>query len=215
MEFHIIDLKTWKRKEYFEHYFKTVPCTYSLTTKLDISAIKDNKAKLYPSILYAVSTVVNRHEEFRTAIDDAGRIGIFSEMMPCYTIFHKDTEMFSNIWTEYSSDYEKFCKQYEQDIQQYGETNGFLAKPNQPANTFPVSMIPWVCFDGFNLNLQNGYGYLIPIFTFGKYYEENRKYWIPLSIQVHHAVCDGFHTCRFINELQEIIQTLPKPKMSK
>lgn len=31
-------------------------------------------------------------------------------------------------------------------------------------------------------------------------------YWIPLSIQVHHAVCDGFHVCRFINELQELLK---------
>ena len=97
MEFRLIDLKTWKRKEYFTHYFESVPCTYSMTTKLDITTIKTSKAKLYPTLLYAVSTVVNRHEEFRTAMDDDGRIGIFSEMMPCYTIFHKDTEMFSSI----------------------------------------------------------------------------------------------------------------------
>ena len=80
-----------------------------------------------------------------------------------------------------------------------------LAKPNPPENTFPVSMIPWTSFEGFNLNLQNGYDYLLPIFTFGKYYEDGGKYYIPLSIQVHHAVCDGFHVCRFINELQELL----------
>ena len=28
-------------------------------------------------------------------------------------------------------------------------------------------MIPWSTFDGFNLNLQKGYDYLIPIFTMG------------------------------------------------
>ena len=209
MEFRLIDLKRWKRKAYFTHYFESVPCTYSMTVKLDITTIKTGKAKLYPTLLYAVSTVVNRHEEFRMAVDDEGQIGIFSEMMPCYTIFHKDTEMFSNIWTKYIGDYTEFCKQYEKDMQQYGENKGMMAKPNPPVNTFPVSMIPWTTFEGFNLNLQKGYGYLLPIFTFGRYYEENGKYWIPLSIQVHHAVWDGFHTCRFINELQEVIKSLP------
>ena len=29
MKFTPIDLKTWHRKEYFEHYFSEVPCTYS------------------------------------------------------------------------------------------------------------------------------------------------------------------------------------------
>lgn len=29
-------------------------------------------------------------------------------------------------------------------------------------------------------------------------------YDFPLAIQVHHAVCDGFHLCRFVNELQDL-----------
>lgn len=66
-------------------------------------------------------------------------------------------------------------------------------------------MIPWTTFEGFNLNLQKGYEYLLPIFTMGKYYEENNRYWLPLAVQVHHGVCDGFHVCRFINELQELL----------
>ena len=63
----------------------------------------------------------------------------------------------------------------------------------------------FLCFEGFNLNLKKGYDYLLPIFTFGKYYEDGGKYYIPLSIQVHHAVCDGFHVCRFLDELQDLL----------
>ncbi|MBS5725700.1 MAG: hypothetical protein KHW59_07985 [Clostridiales bacterium] len=33
MDFHLIDLNTWRRKEYFEHYFDSVPCTYNITVK--------------------------------------------------------------------------------------------------------------------------------------------------------------------------------------
>lgn len=57
-------------------------------------------------------------------------------MMPCYTVFHKDTETFSNIWTEYSSDYDEFLDRYERDMESYGEQEGMMAKPNPPANTF-------------------------------------------------------------------------------
>lgn len=208
MEFHLIDLNTWKRKEYFEHYFAHVPCTYSMTVKLDITGLKKNRKKLYPSLLYSLATLVNAHEEFRTAINTQGQVGVFSEMMPCYTVFHKDTETFFNIWTPYSPDYGTFCSRYAEDISRYGSVEKMMAKPNPPENTFPVSMIPWTTFEGFNLNLKNGYDYLLPIFTFGRYYEEQGKWLIPLSIQVHHGVCDGFHTCRFVNELQELIDKL-------
>lgn len=206
MDFQLIEQEAWKRKEYFDHYFKHVPCTYSMTVKLDITGLKDKK--LYPTLLYGLATIVNRHEEFRTAMNENGQVGVFSEMMPCYTIFHKDTQTFSNLWTAYTADYTEFCARYREDMERYGNTEGMMAKPNPPENTFPVSMIPWTTFEGFNLNLKNGYDYLLPIFTFGKYQQDNGKYYIPLSVQVHHAVCDGFHTSRFINELQELLDTL-------
>ena len=205
MVFERIDRTTWDREEYFQHYFSHVPCTYSITVKLDITALKDRQQKLYPTMLYYLTTVVNRHPEFRTALNEQGELGIYREMLPSYTVFHKDTETFSEIWTEYSDDYEAFCQAYEADIQQYGAQKGLIGKPDAPKNIFTVSMIPWTTFDGFNLNLQRGYDYLVPIFTMGKYFHENGRTLLPLAIQVHHAVCDGFHVCRFINELQEWI----------
>ena len=207
MAFKIIDRENWSRKEYFEHYFSNVPCTYSMTTKLDITKIIESKKKLYPAMLYYLTTIVNRHVEFRIAFNKDNELGIYDEMLPCYTIFHKDTETFSNLWTVYCKDYEEFYKMYENDLRQYGNQKGMFGEPDVPDNCFTVSMIPWVSFEGFNLNLQKGYDYLLPIFTMGKYYEENGRILLPLAIQVHHAVCDGFHLCRFINELQELINS--------
>lgn len=205
MEFKLIDRNTWEREPFFQHYFSDVPCTYSMTAKLDITAIRQSRAELYPALLYAISSAVNHHEEFRTAIDEQGQLGVFSELYPCYTIFHPQTETFSNLWTEFSADYSVFLKRYQADQVLYGKRCELEAKPGTPANTFPVSMVPWTSFDGFNLNLQKGYDYLLPIFTLGKYDESDGICRIPLAVQVHHAVCDGFHLCRFLKELQELI----------
>jgi chloramphenicol O-acetyltransferase type A len=205
MDFQKIDLNTWPRKPWFEHYYSSLPCTYSMTVKIDITGVIEEQQKLYPVMLHALVTVVNRHEEFRTSFNRDGDLGVFSEMHPCYTVFHKQTETFSNIWTPYSEDYDRFLADYADDLRLYGNVEGISAKPNEPENTFPISMIPWESFDGFNLNLQKGYGYLLPIFTLGRYYEEGGRYYIPLAVQVHHAVCDGFHVCRFIEELRETL----------
>ena len=207
MKFQKINREDWSRKEYFEHYFTNVPCTYSMTVKLDITKIIQTHKKLYPCMLYYITTVVNRHSEFRTACNEKGELGVYDEMIPSYTIFHKDTETFSNIWTEYKADIEDFCSAYENDICQFGNQNGMTGKPNAPQNIFTVSMIPWSSFEGFHLNLQNGYHYLLPVFTMGKFYQEAARTMLPFAIQVHHAICDGFHICRFINELQELINT--------
>ena len=176
-----------------------------MTVKLDITKIKKAKRQLYPTMLYFIAKLVNDHREFRMSFDADGQLGYFDKMLPCYTVFHKDTETFSNVWTEYNDDYALFCQAYEDDMNTFGVVHKMMAKPKVPENSFPVSMIPWTTFEGFNLNLQKGYDYLLPIFTIGKFYEENGKYLLPLAIQVHHAVCDGFHVCRFVNELQECL----------
>lgn len=157
-------------------------------------------------MLYCLATIVNRYREFKTAINQAGVLGVYDEMTPSYAIFCEDTESFCELWTPYVAGVEAFCAAYAEDVRRYGGGSGKTAgKPNAPENVFTVSMMPWASFEGFNLNLQKGYDYLKPIFTMGKYYEEGQKILLPLAIQVHHAVCDGFHICRFVNELQELI----------
>ena len=202
MTFTPIGRAHWARKEYFDHYFSQVPCTYSAVFQLDITRLRQQGQKLYPTMLYHIAAEVNLHAEFRTALDGAGQLGIYDRMHPCYTIFHKESETFSSLWTEYTPDYEAFCEAYRRDMAQYGGNLGMEAKPGTPENTFPVSMLPWASFEGFNLNLQKGYDYLLPIFTMGRYQETGGKTLLPLAVQVHHAVCDGFHLCRFVNGLQ-------------
>lgn len=102
-------------------------------------------------------------------------------------------------------DYQDFYTEYKKDIEIYGKKQGLIIKPDMPENVFNVSMIPWTSFESFNLNLAKGYDYLLPIFTFGKYEQINNRYMIPMSMQVHHAVNDGFHVCRLINELQSAL----------
>ncbi len=207
MEFKLIDISRWDRREYFEHYLTQVPCTYSMTLNLDLTIlfheIRKRSVKFYPVMIYLLSVMVNRYKEFRTSIDANDNVGVFDLLYPSYTILQKDHETFTNIWTEYTPAFSDFYKQYLLDVENYGKIKKFIAKPNPPPNIFTISSIPWVSFTGFNLNLPTATKYLLPIFTIGKYFEQNGKIWLPIAIQAHHAVCDGYHTARFINELQE------------
>lgn len=83
----------------------------------------------------------------------------------------------------------------------YGNSPRFLPKPGV-ANLFDVSCIPWTSFTGFNLNLKQDQNYFAPIITFGRYESRRDRMMLPLSLQVNHAVCDGFHAARFFNELK-------------
>ncbi|HEY2493404.1 MAG TPA: type A chloramphenicol O-acetyltransferase [Paenibacillus sp.] len=208
MEFNLIDRENWDRNPYFEHYLNQ-KCTFSITANIDITTLLEqfriNEIKLYPTFIYMVSKTVNSHVQFRTCFNDEGELGYWDKMIPSYTIFHNDDKSFSSIWTEFSNEFSVFYKNYQDDIKQYGDIKGLFAKDNVPKNSFPISSIPWTCFTGFNLNVNNDGNFLLPIITGGKYLNQGDKTLLPISLQVHHAVCDGYHASTFIEELQQLV----------
>ena len=199
MAFILIDFDKWERREHYLHIINEVRCSYSVCVNLDISNL--NGQRLYPAMLWLLTRTVNEMPEFRTSFTEDG-LGYYSEMHPAYTVFNRDTKTFSGIWTAYQPDYPSFLHGYEEDAGKYSFTTQYEPKPGRPANSFDVSMVPWFSFTTFNLNVFGDGTYLLPIFTMGKTFEENEKTMLPLAIQVHHAVCDGYHVGKFIETLQ-------------
>ncbi|OZB95065.1 type A chloramphenicol O-acetyltransferase [Paenibacillus sp. XY044] len=210
MKFIPIQTGQWDRQPYFDHYFNQSRCTFSMTANIDITLLlnelKKREMKLYPAFLYMLSRVVNAHVEFRMDIREE-QVGYWEQMSPSYTIFHPENNTFSAIWTDYYSSYERFLEHYREDQLRYRQSMGLFTKINMPSHTFSVSMIPWVSFTGFNLNLDHGGSYLLPIITGGKFFKEHQRVLLPVSLQVHHAVCDGYHAGMFMHELQQHADT--------
>ena len=46
--------------------------------------------------------------------------------------------------------------------------------------------------------------------TLGRYRKENGRTLLPLAMQVHHGVTDGFHVGRFFNRLQAWADSAPE-----
>lgn len=208
MGFNLMDIGQWNRQEYYLHYIQNLRCTYSLTANIDITSLKHEMNKLnykiYPALIYMITTAVNRQKEFRMDHDNDGRLGYWEQLSPSYTVFNQDNETFSSIWTGYDSSFSNFYNACMQDISTYSGSTSMMPKPDMPRNTFNISSIPWTDFTAFNLNVHNEGLYLLPIFTIGKFIHQEDKILMPLAVQVHHAVCDGFHLGRFINHLKEL-----------
>lgn len=208
MNFSKIDMDNWNRKQHFEHYLKNVKCGFSITSNIDstalVPAVKTRSLKLYPVLLYMVTTVANMQRELRTCFNDDKDLGYWEAMNPSYTVFHKDTTTFSSLWTEYTDDFNEFYQNVQVDIEKYADNKDLFPKPDCPPNCFPISCIPWTSFTGFNLNLFNDNQFLLPIVTIGKYFEQGGTLQLPVSLQVHHAVADGYHAAQFMNHLQQV-----------
>lgn len=205
MGFNKIDMSAWKRAKTFEHFTRDVPCTYSMTVNIEaaklLRAAKEAGIGFFPAFLHCLARVVNAHEEFRMDFGADGQVGYYDVSHPCWAVFNREDESFTTLWAEYSPDFSEFYARYNAAMRAF--KNGGVSENFAPHNVFNVSCIPWTSFTGFNLNLRDGYSYLPPIFTVGKYSREGRRAQLPLAIQAHHAVCDGWHVSRLIRELQE------------
>lgn len=186
-----IDRSQWKREAYFRHYYEDVPCFYSMTVHLDITRLHAAKLRLQPAMLYLLARVINRHEEFRIALVDA-QPGVYDVLFPSYTVFHPQTETFSNLWTEYRADFADFLARYDEDVLLYGNSEGFMPKPNAPENLFTVSTLPWARFESFHLHLPRGNDYLLPIFTIGRFFKQEGKILLPLARKYTTASATAF-----------------------
>ncbi|GAA1725492.1 chloramphenicol acetyltransferase CAT [Isoptericola hypogeus] len=204
-----IDLDTWPRRQHFEHYRQAVPCTYSMTVELDVTAfaraLARSARKTYVAQVWALATVVNRHEEFRMCLTGDGAPAVWPAVHPAFTVFNAQRETFACVWTAYDRDFGSFHDAAAALLAEHGRAVDFFPQGPPPPNAFDVSSLPWASFTGFTLDIRDGWGHLAPIFTLGRYVERDDRVLLPLAVQVHHAAADGFHTARLVNELQALL----------
>ena len=208
-KFHLIDMGKWERAPHFDYYYNKIKCRYNINADIDIGALgefkKRRRLKFFPTMLYAVMRAVNMNKEFRMAFDENGNLGFWSEVVPCYTVFHKENHTFSDIWSEYDENFGVFYSTVLGDIEKYGKIAGTIkARPGQPKNFCTVSNLPWLSFTSFSQDTYTESAFLFPLIKFGKYFERDGKTLLPFSLFVSHAAADGYHACKLVNDIQEI-----------
>jgi chloramphenicol O-acetyltransferase type A len=203
-----IDLETWPRRRHFEHYMSAVRCTYAITVEIDatefVAAVRAAERRAYIAQVWAIASVVNRHDEFRLTVDDKGAPAVWPRTHPSFTIFHRERETFSSVWVPFDHDFGAFHDAATRIVAEHAYTDDLFPQGPPPRNSFDVSSLPWTSFTGFTLDIDGGSSHLAPIFTLGRYTERDGRVLLPLAVQIHHAAADGFHTARLVNELRDL-----------
>jgi chloramphenicol O-acetyltransferase type A len=206
MIFTPINMKNWYRIQTFSYFSQMAPTTYSLTVNVDITdlrqLLKSRGMKFYPVYLWLVTKYLNEQTEFKIAKKD-GQIGYYDTLTPFYAVFHEDDHSFSMIWQEYTADFRAFYAGYLENQQKYGRNHGFLGRPElPPPNAYTVSCMPWVSFSHFSVHSNNP-DYYFPSVEAGKFFEEEDRVLLPLSLTCHHATTDGYHIKTFLEAFQD------------
>lgn len=211
MKYETINPDTWKRRELFRYYIDNLRNVMSLTADTDVTRlvgfVRAHGLKFYPAMIWVVSKAVNSREEFRYGWDGDGNPIRWDFVSPYYADFHKEDECCVKLVTEYSDDLYDFHARFIADREKHRNLRGFAAE-NIPPNTFDVSCLPWIKYKSFDIHVFDEGKYLAPVVTWGKYETSDGKTLLPLSMNIHHAVADGWHLSRFFSDMQDIIDAL-------
>nr|WP_122013439.1 CatA-like O-acetyltransferase [Maliibacterium massiliense] len=207
MYFEKIDRTTWQRAEIFAHFIKDVKCVLCINADVDVTgfvmALKGRGMRFYPSFLHVVSAAVNRRAELRMGRDAQGNVGFWQCVWPSYIDFHQQDEQFTRLVTPYDADFFTFYARVTRDLARHDQVRGF-ALAARPTNVFDVSCLPWIHYRAFDMHVFDEGTYLAPVITWGRYAPDaSGRLQLPLTLQVHHACCDGYHVARFFRDVAE------------
>jgi len=208
MDISVVDMDAYDRRESFEYYYSH-GFSINLTVKIDVTKmvafIKKKKLRTMPVTIWVVSKAVNSIDNFRYTVNGQGQLCIYGKMHPGYVVLNEKTKNISCIYTEHNDDFWAFYNRCVKDMELVGKNKLFPIE-NEPENIFSITCMPGIAFESFHIGFKKTPQ--TPIFATGQYAEERGKLMMPLSIQVHHAFCDGYHVELLIEEINRIIQAL-------
>ena len=92
-----IDLENWCRKEHYLYYTNSLNVEVNMTANIDVSELltfcHTNGYKFYPTLIYCVTKVLNRIENFKMFKDKYGYLCAWDKIIPNYTIFHNEIHL--------------------------------------------------------------------------------------------------------------------------
>ena len=192
-----IDKDTYYRKGVFKHFSEDCKCSISMTARVDVTELREvskkTGTKFYINFLYLLAKTLNSRDDYKMFYDwKTDEVYCFDTINPTQYVFHDDTETCTPVYTAYFEDYDKFYNNCAKDIEAAKQTREYLLDMENHPNWFDASYLPWVSYDAMNIELPDGHLYFQPIVNWGKYREENGRFYMPLTVRLNHAIADGY-----------------------
>ena len=197
MNYKVIDKETYYRKGVFRHFTEDCKCSTSMTARIDVTRLveysKKTDTKFYINFLYLLTKVMNSRDDYRMQyLWQTDELICYDVVNPIQYVFHEDTETCTPVYTTYCEDYEEFYRNALEDVEKAKQTREYLLDSANHPNWFDASYVSWLSYDSLNVELPDGYIYLLPIINWGRYREENGRLMMPLTVRLNHAVADGY-----------------------
>jgi chloramphenicol O-acetyltransferase type A len=202
-----VDLKNWPRRAVFEFYRDFEYPQINVCVNIDVTScaqylVAQNLSK-FKTILWAISHVANSIDELKYRIRNENVI-LHDRVHPSFTVLTPDN-LFAFCLAEYTQDIKRFFERVEKGIQESRANPSLEDEPGQDDLLF-VSCLPWIHFTAISHPVKLDAEDAIPRISWGSFKEDKGKILMPLAVQVHHGLADGYHLGEFFNRMQELVK---------
>jgi len=207
--YHIIDTEKWNRKSTFD-FFQTFEIPfYNITANVDVTNLKafckKNNYSFFIASLFLSQKVIATLDNFKLRLAN-NEVRQYDNTQAGSTIL-LENKTFSFCYFSFDTDIKTFIKKGEIAIAHLKENPGFSPRDGDINMVF-YSIIPWISFTSFQHARRFEENDSIPRIVFGKYFKQGNTLQMPVSVEVHHALVDGYHVGQYFEQLQKEIDTL-------
>ena len=198
------------RQKHFEYFREMSHPHFNITANIEIgdylTFMKSRNISTTPGIVYLISRTANEIKEFRWRI--RGEKVIEHDLVhPSYSVATDVADVFSFCTVNYDEEISIFLESA-QEISNKMKMNPSIEDDKDRDDFLFLSTIPWVSFTSFQHAMNYHPSDSVPRFVWGKFFHQEGKIWMPLSVQVHHAVVDGRHVGRCFQEIEALATAL-------
>ena len=203
--YQLIDIEHWDRRDAFRFFREFDEPFFNICTTVEITGLVQaaREKNLPPSlmILWQAMRAANAVEAFRLRMhgDEVRRYPVIK---PACTMRRGENGYFFCYFDfEPGMSAESFVEHGQAAIASQETVSGLGARPDAQ-DVIHCSMLPWTSFTGLKHARHSGYPDSIPKLVFGKFYDASGKILLPVGIDLHHALADGWHAAQFLEQME-------------
>lgn len=190
-----LDLDTWPRRDLFEFYRHFDKPYFNVCTRLDVTYLLtalSTRKEISVSLAYHYFALLtaNEIEPFRYRLRD-GKVVVLDVVHGGTTILLPN-ESFGLAYFPYDPDFSKFYEGASLAVADALKKGGGLKLEKTDDDRLHFTTIPWVSFTSFSHARNWKREESATKIAFGRFSQDANRTWLPISVEVHHALMDGF-----------------------
>lgn len=200
-----IQISSWSRKEVFELFKASPNPHFSVTADINVTRlieeIKPTGISIFNVVLYALAKAANSIPQFRTRFK-GDKVFEYAVSHPSVTVPIADNQ-FAFCETEYSDHWPTFNERCAVAIEAAKQQTKLSETLDNERRIF-LTCAPWLHFTGMT-HAHNGPDDCIPRIAWGKFTQKGEAWHMPMNVQAHHAVIDGYHAAQLFLKTESIL----------